>query len=247
MNPQDFSISEQDLLTTPRTPMIRSLIHAIISIALALISLCTGQQQEFGFLNIVNMVPKNPPCEIQFDGKDLMPGGLKAINSTGWFIVPQGTYRMTLKIEGFERAKGTITVAPHTSTLCVVFLQQIGHPKDQDGKPIPPKIRIKRLASPPPSQGRHLRIVSLCPEEEAFQLGGKPMTLKPLEETTIDQWSGAPWNVVHQTKKIGQCLGADEKCHYTLLLGSNHRRSMAALLVRSEAQEVPPWMKEKKP
>jgi hypothetical protein len=53
--------------------------------------------------------------------------------------------------------------------------------------------------------------------------------------------------VVYNQKKIGECLGAEEKGHYTLLLGSNHKRTFAALMVRTDPQELPPWMKEKKP
>lgn len=227
--------------------MIRPLILLAFWICLFMSHICSAQAQEFGFLNLINMVPTHPPCEVMIDDKELMPGGLKACHATGWFIVPQGSYRMTLKIKGMENAKGAITIAPHTSTLCVIFLQQLGHHTDPNGKPIPPKIRIKRLQAQKTSRGRTLDIVSLCPERETFHIGGKPFALKPFDHAAVPEWSGAAWHVEHHQKSLGQCHGGEEKGHYTLLLASNHSGAYAALMLRTDPQELPPWMLEKKP
>lgn len=227
--------------------MTRPSINLVLWITLLFVRLCPAQPLEYGFLNIANMVPNHPPCEVRIDGKELLPGGLKAVHATGWFMVPQGTYRMTLSIEGFASAQGSITVLPRESTLCAIFLQQIGSATDRDGKPVPPKIRIKRLPSAKHASARELHVLSLCPADESFQMGGKTFALKPLESVDIPQWSGAPWIVMHQQKQIGQCLGAEEKGRYTLLLASDHQSTVAALMVRTDPQELPPWMKEGPP
>jgi hypothetical protein len=52
---------------------------------------------------------------------------------------------------------------------------------------------------------------------------------------------------MHQQKQIGQCLGAEEKGRYTLLLASDHQSTVAALMVRTDPQELPPWMKDGAP
>jgi len=227
--------------------MTRPSIPLVVWFALLFVRLCCAEPLEYGFLNVANMVPNHPPCEVRIDGKELLPGGLKAVSATGWFMVPQGTYRITLSIQGFESAQGSITVLPRESTLCAIFLQQIGSPTDRDGKPAPPKIRIKRLPSPKNSNARVLHVLSLCPAAESFQMGDKTVALKPLESIDIPQWSGAPWIVMHQQKQIGQCLGAEEKGRYTLLLASDHQSTTSALLVRTDAQELPPWMKDDPP
>lgn len=203
--------------------------------------------QEYGFLQIVNMVPQHPACRIQINDQELLPHGLHAVSGTGWFMIPQGNHRLALSIDGLDRAKGQIEIAPQASVLCVIFLQQIDSTHKTDGTLRPPKLRIKRYPATSSMNARALRILSLCPEEEIFRMGEQSYALKPLQEATVAKWSGVREAVMHRGKVIGISSGAEEIGHYTLLLASDHRNSMAALLVRTDPQELPPWHQKSQP
>lgn len=217
---------------------------------LALFSLLTvrgeaqEQEQEHGFLNIANMVPSAPSCSISIGGKELVPGGLKAISSTGWFIVPKGDHNLSLSIEGYKAASGSIKIEANASVLYVVFLQQIGAPKDPDGKINPPQLRIRRCEAFAHQKGHYLQAMSFCPELESFQIGPNKLNMELFGTQEIASWNGGTFNILRGEKIIGSCPGAQEKGSYILLIGSNHKRTYATLLVRNDKQELPPWMKK---
>jgi hypothetical protein len=221
---------------------------AIVSLLISFVLVLTGATQEIeqGFLNLVNMVPNHKPCSITIAGKELVPGGLKEVSSTGWFIVPKGSHAMSLEIEGIKSAKGAVTLDANESVLYVIFLQQISSKKDENGKLPPPELRIKRCTPMDEKKGHQLEVISLCPETENFQIGPNQLTLELFGKQDIPNWNGGAFNVLHREKTIGSCAGSQEKGAYTLLIGSNHKRTLAALLVRNEKQELPPWMKPKK-
>jgi len=225
-------------------PNSTTLLSLFLTMALMLMS--SAQEIEQGFLNLVNMVPNHKPCAITIGGKELVPGGLKEVSSTGWFIVPKGNHSLTLHIEGIKSAKGTITLDANESVLYVIFLQQVSSQKKDDGKETPPELRIKRCTPLAEKKGHQLQVISLCPETEHFQIGPNQLTLDLFGTQDIANWNGGAFTVVHREKTIGSCAGSQEKGAYSLFIGSNHKRTLAALLVRNEKQELPPWMKPKK-
>lgn len=221
-----------------------TIVFLLLTIAFMLTS--AAQEIEQGFLNLVNMVPNYKPCAITIGGKELVPGGLKEVSSTGWFIVPKGSHAMTLEIDGIKSAKGTVTLDANESVLYVIFLQQISNKKEENCKLPPPELRIKRCTPMAGKKGHQLQVISFCPETENFQIGPNQLTLELFGTQDIPNWNGGAFNVLHREKTIGSCAGSQEKGAYTLLIGSNHKRTLAALLVRNEKQELPPWMKPKK-
>jgi hypothetical protein len=226
--------------------MLRFFLPLFIAL-FGLSTLLRGQEGEFGFLNIANMIPDEKPCSITIGGKELVPGGLKAVSSTGWFIVPKGEHSMTLEVEGYKAASGTIKIETNVSVLYVAFLQQIGEKKDEKGKENPPQLRIRRCEAFAEQKGHYLLAMSFCPEPETFQIGPHKMALDLFGTQEVTNWNGGAFNVLHGQNTIGSCAGAQEKGSYYLLIGSNHKSTMASLLVRGETQELPPWMKQKKP
>lgn len=219
----------------------------LLSLLFALLAPLSAQEGEFGFLNIANMIPANTPCAITISGKELVPGGLKAVNSTGWFIVPKGEHSMKLEVEGYKAASGTVKIETNESVLYVAFLQQIGAAKDADGKENPPQVRIRKCEAFAEQKGHYLRAMSFCPEPETFQVGPHSMTLELFGSQEISNWNGGAFQVTHRNQTIGSCAGAQEKGSYYLLIGSDHKSNFATLMVRGESQELPPWMKQKKP
>jgi hypothetical protein len=219
----------------------------LLSIFIALLAPVCAQEGEFGFLNIANMVPGDKPCTITFAGKELQPNGLKAISSTGWFIVPKGEHRMSLEIEGYKSASGVINVALNASVLYVVFLQQVGPPKDAEGKENPPLLRIRRCEALPEQKGHTLRVMSFCPEPETFHIGPQKLDLELFGFSDILNWNGGAFQVMHGSTSIGSCSGAQEKGAYFVLIGTDHKRNIASLMLRGDIQELPPWMKQKTP
>lgn len=217
----------------------------ILCLTLCAVSFLQAQEEQ-GFLNIANLVPGDKPCQIQIAGKELVPGGMKSIESTGWFIVPAGEHKMSLAVEGYKTAAGSITVSPGVSTLYVVFLQQIGDKVDKKGEPNPPQLRIKKCEPFEETKGHYLKAMSFCPDEERFDLGPNVLRMKLFGTQEISNWNGGAFSVKHGNNIIGSCSGAQEKGSYYLLIGTDHRKNFASLLVRNEKQELPPWMKKTK-
>jgi hypothetical protein len=60
----------------------------------------------------------------------------------------------------------------------------------------------------------------------------------------ITNWNGGAFALKHGDEIIGTCSGSQEKGSYYLLIGTDHRKAFASLLVRNEKQELPPWMKK---
>jgi hypothetical protein len=207
--------------------------------------LAQAQEAGSGFLNIANMVPAEKSVNISVMGKELVPGGLKSIDSTGWFIVPAGTHALSLACEGFKSAGGDITVNDNASMLYVIYLEASKQKVDKDNKPIPPQLRIKRCPALELKKSHYIEVMSVCPTEEPFVIGNNTILLEPFVSKEIPKWSGGAFTAQHLNKEIGSCAGSQEKGSYQLLIGTDHRGKYSSLLVRSETQELPPWMKKK--
>ncbi len=224
-----------------------SLLSIIATFLTCVLFLHTAKAQEAGngFLNIANLVPAEKSVNISVMGKELVPGGLKSIESTGWFIVPAGTHALSLASEGCKSAEGNITVTDNASTLYVIYLEPSKKTSDDDNKPLPPQLRIKRCPAFAVKKGHYIEVMSVCATEEPFVIGKKNILLEPFVSKEIPGWAGGAFTTEHLNKEIGSCAGSQEKGSYQLLIGTDHRGKYSSLLVRSETQELPPWMKKK--
>ena len=233
---------------TIRSPLL-FMFDRLVLIFLALVPLLTvsaaAQEVAQGFLNIANMVPEEHPCSIHIGDKELVPGGLKEISATGWFIVPAGEHVMKLKIEGHKTASGRIKMEANASLLYVIFLQQISGNSEAEGEKKPPQLRIRRCEAFAVQKGHYLQAMSFCPEQERFHIGPHVLDIALFGTQEIPHWNGGAFQIMRGEKVIGSCAGSQEKGGYSLLIGSNHKRTYAALLVRNQTQELPPWMKAK--
>lgn len=206
-----------------------------------------GQESGQGFLNIANLIPAKEKVVITIMGKDLVPGGLSSIQSTGWFIVPSGSHSLSLACEGYKSASGAISIEDNISTLYVIYLEpNRKDKKDQEGKTLPPQIRIKRCPAIDIKKEHYLEVMSVCPDDETFQIGNKTMLLAPFTTQEIPGWRGGAFDVQYMKSEIGSCAGSQEKGSYFLLIGTDLSGKYSSLMVRNEKQELPPWIKEKK-
>lgn len=198
----------------------------------------------YGFLNLINLVPGQNPCKINLTGKDVVPGGLAAAQSTGWFIVPTGNMSLSLEIEGFERGAGNVDITDAQSSLFVIFLEpnrQLG----PDGKPLHPKIKMKRCDPLEKKSGFYLKAMSFVPEENRFIIGPQSINLKFLEAADVPKWGGGGFKITNNQQPVGESLPVTEKGSFYLFLGTDHVGKYCSVLVRAEKQDLPPWMKQK--
>lgn len=206
---------------------------------------CLAQDQAvYGFLNLVNLVPGDKNCKISVAGEDVMPDGLAAARSTGWFIVPAGPATLGLQIEGFESASGSIEIGNTQSSVYVIYLEP--NPRvDKDGKPLKSKIRVKRCdALPPADKGFYLKVMSFCPGENRFFLAQNPIMVKLLDAVELPKWSGGGFPITLNKKPIGEVSQVSEKGSFYLFIGTDHTDKYCSVLVQSDRQELPPWMKK---
>lgn len=222
-----------------------SKISNIINVVFSFLFPLMAAEADQGFLNIANCVPVDHACTITIMGKDLVPGGLKAAESTGWFILPAGEHAVSLQIEGYDKARGTISVKPLLSNLCVLFLELPQQKIDKDGKEILPQLRIKRYDALAIQKQHQLKVVSFCPNQVPFHIGQHSLALALYEPQEIANWNGGAFAIKHDSKVIGTCSGAQEKGSYMLLLATDHKGKFCSQLVRNEPQKLPPWMKPK--
>lgn len=202
----------------------------------------------YGFLNVVNATPWEKPCKIELAGKDLNPDGLAAATATGWFMIPTGNSGIVLNAEGLDKASGSVDVAEGQSQLLVIFLEPNPR-KDPDGKPLPPKMKIKRcnaLDNDLAKSGFYLKMISLCPGENRFVIGQKPFVSKLFEEVEIPNWSGGGFEINFNQKPIGQISMESEKGPFYLFIGTDNLGKYCSLTVRAEKQGLPPWMQKAK-
>ncbi len=217
----------------------------MVIISLGISPSVTGQDSKYGFLNLVNLVPGDKTCKISIGGKDVIEEGLAASRATGWFAAPIGAAPMDLKIEGYDKASGNIDIVENQSSVIVIFLERI-RGTDKDGKPLPPKIRIKRCdALPVPETGFQLKAMSFFPDENRFQIGQQSLNLKLFEGADIPKWAGGGLKVMHNQKLVGSTPQILEKGPYYLFMGTDHEDKFTCVLVDAEAPDLPPWMKKK--
>lgn len=206
----------------------------------------------YGFLNIVNLIPGDIPADVTLGGKELIPGGMKSADFTGWFVIPVGAKSITIDLDKQEdektaiaKASGNIEVAEGLSNVVAIFLQPDPRVKS-DGATYPPKIRIKSFPAFT-SKGFGLKFVSTCATDKRFQIGPLRLDSKPLQPIEIEKWSGAGFEIAHNGKAIGKTAGSSEPGSFYLFVGDGEKGGFMTVLTRSDAQTTPPWMKKNKP
>lgn len=219
------------------------LLTSILAVMASITGLAPAQE-EYGFLNIVNLVPGGVPCKVGVAGQDAMPGGLPSAQATGWFIVPAGNTTLELTIEGYKAASGALDVPVGKSSVVVVFLQPTPG-VDAKGKPARPRIRFKRCDALPAGNGFSLQFMSFCAEETSFVIGTKPITIKMLETVEIPKWNGGGFKILRNQTVVGEVPTEFEKGAFYLFVGTDHAGKYCSTLVRAENQTLPPWMKKK--
>ncbi len=205
----------------------------------------------FGFLNIVNLIPGTIPADVAIGGKELIPGGMKSGDFTGWFVVPEGAKTISITLENQDKEKphirkesGNIEVGSGLSNIVAMFLQPDPRVK-ADGTPYPPKIRIKSFPAYE-SKGYGLKFVSMSPTDQRFQIGPLKLDAKPLDPIEIPKWSGAPFEIMQNGKAIGKAAGSSEAGSFYLFVGTREDGNFITVLTRADPQQTPPWMKKKK-
>lgn len=200
--------------------------------------------ETYGFLNLANIIPGDKPCQITLGGKEVVPKGLPSAQATGWFIVPSGSANLSLEVEGMEGGSGSINIGEHQSSVYVIYLE--APPKRPlDDKPPKPKIRIKRCDALSSPGGFYLKAMSFLPGDNRLMFGQNPVDLTAMTPTEIPKWGGGGIKISMNQKPLGETLPVTEKGAFYLFIGTDHVDKFCSLLVRSDSQELPPWMKKK--
>ncbi len=224
---------------------------ALFALFCLMLPLSAQEGDGLGFLNIVNLIPGKIPADVTIAGKELMPGGLVAGSATGWFMVPVGGQPITIALDQpedtklpIEKGSGQVELVDGVANVIAIFLQPDNRTK-KDGTPYPPKIRIRSF---PAFEGKGfaLTFISTCPDESRFQLGPNQIETKPLAPLEIPNWSGAPFDILRNSKTIGHVIGSSEQGSFYLFVGTNPAGEYVTAFTHAGTQTVPPWMKKDK-
>ncbi len=213
-------------------------------IILALLPLAAQQGDGYGFLNITNLIPGETPCEISIGGEEVVKGGLGSGAHTGWFMVGNGSKTLTISMAGLDPASGSIEITEGAGNLVGIFLEPDKRRKP-DGKPYPPKLRIKSFPTYE-SKGFGLKFVSLCPGDNRFKLGPLNLDPKRFAPVEIPKWNGSGFEVFCNGDSIGNAGGSSESGAFYLLVGTDSKGGYVSALVNSDRQEVPEYLKKNK-
>lgn len=205
-----------------------------------------------GFLNIVNLISARFPAEVHIAGKELLPGGLKAGDSTGWFMVPPGEKSMSIRLNlpddetkpPIPKASGTIDVITGQGNLVALILEPSKQTRS-DGSPFPPRIRIRKFPTYD-TRGYGLKFLSVCSTEHRFKIGPLDVDARPFEAVDIPKWTGLGFPIMHQGKVIGKTAGSSEPDSFYLFIGENGEGGFLTSMVRASSQEAPPWLPHQK-
>jgi hypothetical protein len=220
-------------------------LFSIIAMLWALaLPVCAQEGQGYGFLNIANLIPGQEPCKITIGGEELVPKGLKGGAYTGWFMAKGGSKTISITCGELDKASGSIQLVEGVANLVAIYLEPDKR-KEPDGTPFPPKVRIRSFPAYD-TRGFGLQFVSLCPGENRFQLGPMKIEPKPFEPVKMPKWNGSGFEVLLNGNSIGKVNGNSESGAFYLLVGTDHKGAFASVLVSSNNQEVPGYLREKK-
>lgn len=198
--------------------------------------------ERYGFLNVVNMIPSEKPCEIHLAGKTLVPDGVKPAVETGWFMFPIGSQAISIKHSAHKEFSSNITIIEGASNLIVIYLQSIER-LQSDGKPFPPQIRYASIPAYE-SKSFGLKAVSMVPNTNRFMLARETIELESLKVTDVPKWTGGGFQIQHNGKLIGEVTRGSERASYMLLISTDHQGKHLTTIVNADTQKLPPWMQK---
>jgi len=227
---------------------MKTLFKIVLSSFLALLPLAAQEQQGFGFLNIVNLIPGDIPANVTVGGKALMPDGLPSASATGWFMVPVGENSISASLEQppevrarIRKVTNPLPLADGVSSVIVIYLQS-EPPSAAGGAPPPPRIRMRGFPAFD-GQGFALKFISVCPELRRFQIGPNAIEAKPLDVIDIPNWTGGAFDIIHNGESVGKVPGSTEKGSFYLFVGLDEAGKFSNVITRANTQTAPPWMK----
>lgn len=193
----------------------------IFSIFAPLVLCCAyaqGQVEEppRGLLNFVNLIPGSTATDIKVNGKELVPGGMKAGAETGWFSLQAGRLEISVKSDKSRPINDGMELKTDVGTVIAIFLEPIPVTKPDD-KPLPPKISLKAFRTF--KAGAYgLKIISLSSEPNTFGFGSSKAVLKPFEMIEINTWRGEAFDVSSRGKVIGKIGDCPQKANYYVFI-----------------------------
>jgi hypothetical protein len=204
--------------------------------------LSAAENECFGFLNVVNMIPSTTSIEIHLAEKKLVPNGLKPAAETGWFMIPVGTHSISISHPSHRKLSSSILVTEGASNVVVIYLQS-SERTQADGKPFPPKISIFSISAYE-STGYALKAVSMLPATNHFQFARENIELEFRKVTEVPNWTGGEFQIQHNGKLIGEVSRGRERASYMLLMGTDHQGKNLTAIVSADPQKLPPWMQK---
>jgi hypothetical protein len=214
---------------------------ALAVLAMLIISAAAQEGDGYGFLNIANLVPGDTTCKITIGGEELVPDGLKGGAYTGWFMVKNGSKSISISRDDLDPASGAIQINEGVGNLIAIYLEPDTRPDTAD-KVYPPRLRIKSFPTYE-SKGFGLKFVSFCPGVNRFQLGPLKLEPKPFAPVEVPKWSGRGFDILRNGASIGNVSGSSESGAFYLFVGADGKDGYATVLVSSNAQEVPEYLK----
>jgi hypothetical protein len=215
----------------------------IVASLLALTSLqLTGQDKQYGFLNVIHAVPEGGICQISIDGQKINDDGFKPGQFSGGLLLAVGTRDILIEFEDKEPARGKIEIANGVTSSYAIF-----NHTELDKKTREPghRVRIIRL-QPASSKTYHLEAVSLSEQIQRIQISNKPVQLNFLKSVPIPGWNGGSFAVSHNAEQLG-VLAAEERGAYVILVGKNSEDKVGAFFFRHFEYELPAWFRETQP
>lgn len=221
---------------------MKSLFKISTLLGWLMLPLIASESENYGFLNVVNLIPSPSTCEIKLAEKILVPDGLKSAAETGWFMVPVGSQAISINHPDHKKFSSNISIIKGTSNLIIIYLQS-SERLQSDGKPFPPRIRIASIPAYE-SKGFALKAVSTFPNTNHFQLARETIELQFLKVTDVPKWTGGGFQIQHNGKFIGEVARGRERASYMLLLSTDHQGKHLTTIVNADPQKLPPWMQK---
>lgn len=196
------------------------------------------EQQAFGTLNILSLVSGETACEVSLSGKTVMPEGLKAGNTTGWFFIPAGKHDMRIEHPEYRDASGTIDV-PQGSTQVIVIFPQASKRTKTDGTPYPPEIRIRRYPAFETPKGFALKAASMLEEPARYSIGENVFSFEKALAIDIPNWNGNGFKVSQGGATLASISHREDRGSYYVFFAANPDGTHLAGIVHANPIAIP--------
>lgn len=178
------------------------------------------EEEDFGTMNILNLVSSETSCEVTLGGKSVMPDGLTSGNTTGWFYVPAGQHQMNIEHPDFGNASGPVAIPKDSTQVVVIFLQPSAR-KKPDGTPMPPDLRIRRFPAFETARGFALKAVSMLEEPTRYTIGPNTFTFEKATPIDIPSWNGGGFTIAHGNETIATVTNREDRGSYYVFFSPN--------------------------